>query len=75
MLSQILLWKVLEMSNKLNKIWLKRLNPYILKNEGLNWFKILKCTNFKINWRLKDKNIFNPKINKPDIAGKKIFLI
>jgi len=36
MLSQILLWNTLEMLNKLNKIWLKRLNPWISKDEGLN---------------------------------------
>ena len=42
MLSQILLWNVLEMSNKFNKIWLKRLNPCISKDEKLNWSKVLK---------------------------------
>jgi len=36
MLSQILLWNALERLNKLNKIWLKWLNPRILKDEGLN---------------------------------------
>jgi len=29
-------------SDKFNKIWLKRLNPHISKNEGLNWSKVLK---------------------------------
>jgi len=55
MLSQILLWNALEMSNKLNKIWLKWLNPRILKYERLNWSKISKWTNFKIHWKLRDK--------------------
>jgi len=32
---------VLETSDKLNKIWLKELNSRILKDEGLNWSKIL----------------------------------
>jgi len=32
---------VLETSNKLNKIWLKGLNSHILKDEGLNWYKVL----------------------------------
>jgi len=27
------------MSNKLNKIWLKRLNPHIFKDGGLNTVK------------------------------------
>jgi len=49
------------MSNKLNKIGLKWLNPRILKDEGLNWSKVLKWTNSKIHWKLRDKNIFNPK--------------
>ena len=51
MLSQIILWNTFEMSNKLNKIWLKWLNPRISKDEGLN---------SKIHWKLRDKNIFNP---------------
>ena len=42
MLSQILLWNTFEMSNKLNKIWLKGLNPRISKDGGLNWFKVSK---------------------------------
>ena len=42
MLSQILSWNALEMSNKLNKIWLKWLNLRILKHERLNWSKISK---------------------------------
>jgi len=29
------------MSDKLNKIWLKGLNSLILKDEGLNWYKVL----------------------------------
>jgi len=33
---------VFEMLNKLNKIWLKRLNPRISKYEELNWSKISK---------------------------------
>ena len=52
MLSQILLWNTLEMSNKLNKIWLKRLNSCISKDEGLNWFEVLKWTNSKIYWKI-----------------------
>jgi len=36
------------MSNKLSKIWLKWLNPYILKDKGLNWFEVSKLTNSKI---------------------------
>jgi len=40
MLSQILLWNTLEMSNKLNKIELKGLNPRILKDKELNWSKV-----------------------------------
>jgi len=64
MLSQKLLWNVLEMSNKLNKIWLKGLNLCISRNEGINWFKVLKWTNSKIYLKLRDKNIFNPLILK-----------
>jgi len=45
MLSQILLWNALEISNKLNKIWLKWLNLPISKYEWLNWSKVLKLTN------------------------------
>jgi len=55
MLSQILLWNALEMSNKLNKIWLKWLNPGLLKDEWLNWFKVSKLTNSKIHWKLGDQ--------------------
>jgi len=29
------------MSDKLNKIWLKRLNSRILEDEELNWSKVL----------------------------------
>jgi len=36
MLSQILLWNMFEMLNKLNKIWLKVLNSRISKIEWLN---------------------------------------
>jgi len=32
---------VFETLYKLNKIWLKRLNSRILKDKGLNWYKIL----------------------------------
>jgi len=55
MLSKILLWNALEMSNKLNKIWLKGLNPRISKDEGLNWSKVSKWTNSKIYWKLRDQ--------------------
>jgi len=48
MLSQILLWNTLEMSNKLNKYLLKGLNSRISKDEGLNWSKVSKWTNSKI---------------------------
>jgi len=47
-LSQILLWNTIEMSNKINKIWLKWLNPRISKDERLNWTKVSKWTNSKI---------------------------
>ena len=58
MLSEILLWNALEMSNKFNKIWLKWLNSRISKDEELNWFKILRWTNFKIHLKLrKQKHI------------------
>ena len=43
------------MSNKLYKIWLKGLNPRISKDEGLNWFKVSKWTNFKIHLKLRDE--------------------
>jgi len=33
---------VFETSNKLNKIWLKKLNLRISKDEKLNWSKTLK---------------------------------
>jgi len=32
---------VLETSDKFNKIWLKGLNSRILKDERLNWYKVL----------------------------------
>jgi len=32
---------VLETTDKLNKIWFKGLNSRILKDEGLNWCKVL----------------------------------
>jgi len=32
---------VLETSDKLSKIWLKGQNSRILKDEGLNWYKVL----------------------------------
>jgi len=32
---------MLETSDKLNKIWLKGLNSCILKDEELNWYKVL----------------------------------
>jgi len=34
--------KCVEMSYKLNKIWLKKLNSRIFKVKGLNWSNILK---------------------------------
>ena len=49
MLSEILLWNVLEMSNKLNKSWLKGLNSRISKDKWLNWSKVSKWTNYKIH--------------------------
>ena len=55
MLSQTLLWNTFEMSSKVNKIWIKGLNPRILKDEGLNWSKVSKWTNFKIHWKLRDQ--------------------
>jgi len=53
MLSQIPLWNAFEMSNKLDKIWLKGLNSRISKNERLNWSKVLKWTNSKIHLKLR----------------------
>ena len=47
------------MSNKLNKIGLKGLNPRILKDEGLNWFKVSKWTNSKIHLKLRDQKLIN----------------
>jgi len=47
--TQIQFWNMYETSNKPNKIWLKGLNPRILKDEGLNWSKVSKWTNFKIH--------------------------
>jgi len=32
---------VFETSDKLNKIWFKGLNSRILKDERLNWYKVL----------------------------------
>jgi len=55
MLSQILLWNMLEMSNKLNKIWLKKLNSHISKDEELNWSKFSKLTNSKIYLKLRNR--------------------
>jgi len=43
------------MSNKLNITWLRGLNSRILKDERLNWFKVSKSTNCKINLKLKDQ--------------------
>jgi len=48
-ITQIQSWNAYEISNKPNKIWLKVLNPHILKDEGLNWSKISKLINFKIH--------------------------
>jgi len=54
-LSQILLWNAFEMSNKLNKIWLKGLTKSTyFENEWLNWFKVSKLSNSKIHWKLTD---------------------
>jgi len=47
------------MLNQLNKIWLKRLNSYISKDEWLNWSKVSKMTNSKFHWNLRIKIIFN----------------
>jgi len=44
------------MSNKLNKIWLKWLNPRISKDELLNWSKISKWTYSKIHQKVKGQN-------------------
>jgi len=38
-ISQIQPWNAFETSNKLNKIWIKRLNLRVSKDELLNWFK------------------------------------
>jgi len=48
--------KCYEISNKPNKIWLKGLNPRISKDKGLNWSKVLKWTNSKFHWKLRDQN-------------------
>jgi len=52
------------MSNKLNNIWLKRLNSCISKDERLNWSKFSKLTNFKIHYKLRDIDpcIYNRRI-------------
>jgi len=52
MLGQILLWKTFEMSNKLNKIWLKGLNSRISEDEWLNCFKVSIWVNSKIHLKL-----------------------
>jgi len=46
---------VYETSTKPNKIWLEGLNQCISKDEGLNWSKVLKWTNSKIHWKLRDQ--------------------
>ena len=38
--------------DKLNKIWLKGLNSRILKDEGLNWSKVLMRDEFQISLKL-----------------------
>jgi len=48
-------WNAYETSNKSNKIWLKGLNPHISKDEWLNWSKVSKWTNSKIQNSLKVK--------------------
>jgi len=53
--TQIQSWYAYERSNKSNKIWLKGLNSRISKDERLNWSKVLKWTNFKINWKLRNQ--------------------
>jgi len=40
------------MSDKLNKIWLKRLNSRILEDEELNWSKILMKDQTQISLKL-----------------------
>jgi len=40
------------MLDKLNKIWLKRLNPYISKDKILNWLKVSKRNQFQISLKL-----------------------
>jgi len=40
MLAKKLSWNMFEMSNKLNKILLKGLNPNICKVGGLNWVMV-----------------------------------
>ena len=46
---------VYETLNKTNKIWLKKLNSHISKDEGLNWSIVLKLTNSKIQRKLRDQ--------------------
>ena len=43
------------MSNKLNKIWLKKLNPHYFKNNELNKVKVLKKNNFNFYSKLRNK--------------------
>jgi len=50
-------------SDKLNKIWLKRLNSHVFKYEELNWSKFWKETNSKFHLNLREKNIFNSLIS------------
>jgi len=39
---KILSWNTLKISDKFNKIWLKKLNSRIFKDERLNWSKFKK---------------------------------
>jgi len=53
--TQMLLGKVFEMSNKLNKIWLKGLNSNISKIGDLIRLKFQRRTNFNFHQKLKDQ--------------------
>jgi len=44
-----------ETLSKPNKIWFSELNSHISKDDGLNWSKVSKLTNYKIHWNLRNK--------------------
>jgi len=46
------------MSNKLNKIWLKWLNPHIYQVDGSNWFKIFKKDQFQFSLKVEGQKTY-----------------